>query len=77
MVAAALAELHASDPDEITRRLVDAVVRRALRPWQRKQDIQRALKSAMNRLPWDVQNNSEWASVKQRGLGRRRSAHGA
>ncbi len=64
-VTSALSVLHASDPEAITKRLVDAAVRKALRPWQRKQDVQHALKSAMNRLPWDVQNKPEWAGLKK------------
>lgn len=64
-VTAALSVLQADEPETITRPLVDAAVHRVLRPWQRKEDIQRALKSAMSRLPWDVQSKSEWARFKQ------------
>lgn len=48
-----------------TKRLVDAAVHRAIHPWQRKQDVQRALTSAMDLLPWDVQTKSSWAHVKE------------
>jgi hypothetical protein len=46
--------------------LVDAAVHRALRPWTRKQEIERALDAAINKLPWFVQNCREYASLKQR-----------
>jgi excisionase family DNA binding protein len=65
-VDSALSKLPSCEPDTITRPLVDAAVHRALRPWTRKQQIESALNSAMNRLPWDVRNNSECAPLKQR-----------
>jgi excisionase family DNA binding protein len=61
-----LSVLQPSQPDVITRRLVDAAVHRALRPWTRKQEIERALKAGMNRLAWDVRCGSEYVSLKQR-----------
>ena len=39
-VEAALSKLQADEPEAILRPLVDAAVRRALRPWQHKQDLQ-------------------------------------
>ena len=66
MVQEALSVLQPSQPEAITRRLVDAAVRRALGPWTRKQEIERALKAGMNSLPWDVQFGSEFAPLKQR-----------
>jgi hypothetical protein len=65
-VREALSVLQPSQPDAITRRLVDAAVRRALGPWTRKQEIERALKASMNSLAWDVQFGSEYAPLKQR-----------
>jgi hypothetical protein len=59
MVQEALSVLQPSQLEAITRRLVDAAVRRALRPWTRKQEIERALKASMNSLAWDVQFGSE------------------
>ena len=53
-------------PAELSRRLVDAAVRRALGPWTRKQEIERALKAGMNSLVWDVQFGCEYALLKQR-----------
>ena len=50
----------------ITQRLVDAAVHRALRPWTRKQEIERALQAGMNKLAWDVRYRSEYAPLKQR-----------
>src|ERR1035437_8097205 len=66
MVQEALSVLQPSQPEAITRRLVDAAVHRALGPWTRKQEIERALKAGMNRLAWDVQFGSEYAPLKQR-----------
>jgi hypothetical protein len=66
MVQEALSGLRPSQPEAITRRLVDAAVHRALGPWTRKQEIERALKAGMNRLAWNVQFGSEYASLKQR-----------
>jgi excisionase family DNA binding protein len=65
-VDAALSKLQSCEPDSITRPLVDAAVHRALRPWTRKQQIERTLNSAMNRLPLAVYNSSEYAPLKQR-----------
>jgi hypothetical protein len=66
MVQEALSGLGPSQPEAITRRLVDAAVHRALGPWNRKQAIERALKAGMNRLPGNVQCGSEYAGLKQR-----------
>ena len=63
----ALSVLQGDEADTITRRVVDAAVHRVLRPWQRRQNVQRAVKSAMSRLPWDVQSKLEWARAKQFG----------
>lgn len=65
-VDGALSKLQASQPDSITRALVDAAVRRALRPWTRKQELERAVRSAINKLPWAVRNLDEHAQLKQR-----------
>jgi hypothetical protein len=65
-VQEALALLQPSQPEAITRRLVDAAVHKALGPWTRKQEIERALQAGMNKLPWDVRRGSEYAQLKQR-----------
>jgi len=65
-VDAALSQLQSCELDSITRPLVDAAVHKALRPWRRKQQIESSLNSAMNRLPWDMRNSSEYAPLKQR-----------
>jgi excisionase family DNA binding protein len=62
----ALSVFQPSQPDAITRRLVDAAVHRALGPWTRKQEIERALMAGMSKLAWDVRFGSEHASLKQR-----------
>jgi excisionase family DNA binding protein len=59
----ALSELQPNQADQITRRLVDAAVQKALGPWQTQQDIKRALETALYRLPWDLRAD---ASTKQR-----------
>ena len=66
MVQEALSVLQPSQPEAITRRLVDAAVHRALKPWTRKQEIERALKGGMNSLAWDIQFGSEYKPLKQR-----------
>jgi hypothetical protein len=66
MVQEALSGLQPSQPEGITRRLVDAAVHRALGPWTRKQEIERALRAGMNKLAWDVRCGSGYAPLKQR-----------
>ena len=68
-VAEALTVLQPSQPEAITQRLVDAAVHRALGPWTRKQEVERALKAGMNMLAWDIQFRSEYAPLKQRAWG--------
>ena len=65
MVQEALSGLQPGQREDITRRLVDAAVHRALVPWNRKQEIERALQAGMNKLSWEVQHGSEWAGLKQ------------
>ena len=62
----ALSVLQPSQPAAITQRLVDAAVHRALGPWTRKQEMERALQAGMNKLPWNVRCGSEHAGSKQR-----------
>jgi hypothetical protein len=65
MVQEALSVLQPSQPAAITQRLVDAAVHRALGPWTRKQEMERALQAGMNTLPWNVRCGSEHAGSKQ------------
>jgi hypothetical protein len=65
-VQQALANLQHNQPEHITRRLVDAAVEKALRPWRRQQEIRQAIQSAIDELPWDVRYRSEYAALKQR-----------
>ena len=65
-VQQALSVLQPSQSDAITRRLVDAAVHKALGPWTRRQEFERALKAGMSRLAWDVRCSSEYAPLKQR-----------
>ncbi len=67
-VVATLSKLDTCEPNSIARPLVDAAVHRALRPWKRNQDIQSAIEKAWRKLPWDVKNRPEHASLKKRAL---------
>ncbi len=64
-VDAVLSRLHPGQLAAIVRPLVDAAVHQALRPWTRKQEIEKALRTAINKLPWDVRNSREYAPMKQ------------
>jgi excisionase family DNA binding protein len=65
-VQEALSVLQPSESEAITWRLVDAAVHKALAPWTRKHDMERALKAGMNNLAWDVQLRAEYGPLKQR-----------
>ncbi|HTW65866.1 MAG TPA: hypothetical protein VME17_14670 [Bryobacteraceae bacterium] len=67
-VDAVLSKLQTCEPDFITRPLLDAAVQRALRPWQRNQDIQSAIDAAWRKLPWAVKNCVGHASLKKRAV---------
>ena len=66
LVQEALSELQPSQPAAITQRLVDAAVHRAVGPWTRKQEMERALQAGMNKLSWNIRYGSEHAGLKQR-----------
>lgn len=62
-----LIDLSPSDPEEVTGPLIDAAVERALRPWRRSKEVERAVQEARNQLPlwirsWSSSNSppSEW-----------------
>jgi excisionase family DNA binding protein len=65
-VQQALAEIAPRQPATITTRLVTAAVEKALRPWRRKQEVDAAIETAMDKLDWDVRNGSSFAGLKQR-----------
>jgi hypothetical protein len=65
-VQEALSLLQPGQPQGVTQRLVDAAVHRALAPWTRKQEIERALAAGMDKLGWNVQHRSEYAPLKKR-----------
>jgi hypothetical protein len=67
-VEAVLSKLQTCEPNSITRPLVDAAVRRALRPWKRNQEIRSAIDAAVRKLPWEVKNRPEHASLKKRAI---------
>jgi hypothetical protein len=60
-----LAGLPTNQTAAITQRLVDAAVHRALGPWTRKKEMERALNCAINELPWDVREHSEFRPLRQ------------
>ncbi len=64
-VEAVLSKLPTFEPEAIARPLVDAAVERALQPWQQEQDIKSAIDTAVRKLPWDVRNRTEYASLMQ------------
>ena len=65
-VDATLSGVPTSQADAITKRLVDAAVHQAIRPWTRKQEIEQALNSAIDKLPWAVRNGREYVPLKLR-----------
>jgi hypothetical protein len=65
-VQQALLLLQSGQSQGVTQRLVDAAVHKALAPWNKKQEIDRALAAGMNKLGWNVQFRSEYAALKQR-----------
>lgn len=73
-VQQALSGLQMGQPAAITTRLVQAAVERALRPWKRKQEIERAVRAGMAKLAWEVRHGSDFAELKQRAW---RAAAGA
>jgi hypothetical protein len=64
-VREALSVLEPSQAETITQRIVDAAVHKAIAPWTRKQEVERALNAAMNGLPWDIRCRTEYAQLKQ------------
>jgi excisionase family DNA binding protein len=66
LVQETLSVLQPSQPAAITQHLVDAAVHRALGPWTRKQEMERALQAGMNKLSWNIRYGSEYAGLKQR-----------
>jgi excisionase family DNA binding protein len=65
-VQAVLSGAPTNQPESITRRLVDAAVRKALTPWNRREETTRALKASVDSLPWMIRNSSEHEELKQR-----------
>jgi len=65
-VQEALSLLQSGESQGVTQRVVDAAVHRALAPWTRKQEVERALTAGMDKLGWNVLHRSEYAPLKQR-----------
>ena len=65
-VRQALAGLDVQQRAAITKRMVTAAVEKALRPWRRKQDIERALEAGMSRLAWEARHGAGFTMLKQR-----------
>jgi hypothetical protein len=64
-VEQALSTLQPSQPESIVRRLIEAAVERALRPWRRRKEIQGAIERACAKLPWDITHGPEFRECKQ------------
>jgi hypothetical protein len=54
-----------NQPSPITKRIVAAAVEKALRPWTRKREIERAIESGMSRLAWEVRHGAAFAGLRQ------------
>lgn len=50
-VAEALRNTHFEEPDRVVRALVGAVIERSLKPWRRKQKIEKGVRDAIDSLP--------------------------
>lgn len=52
MVEETLSRLQPTQPDHIIRRLVDASVERAVAPWKRRKEMEKAIERGIDHLPW-------------------------
>lgn len=51
---------------DVTKRLVNAVVEKAVQPWRRRKETRQAIDDAMRSLPSDILYCSDWAKYKRR-----------
>jgi hypothetical protein len=59
-VADLLPKLNAQQPEQLTKRLIQAAIDKALQPWHRRKEIERVIEQARNQLPALVRS---WAST--------------
>jgi excisionase family DNA binding protein len=64
-VEKALSKLHPTHPDQITRRLIDAAVERALATWTKRKETERAVQTGCTRLPWAMVWSTDGAIRKR------------
>jgi hypothetical protein len=58
VVAALLPKLDAQQPEQFTKRLVQAAIEKALQPWRKRNEIEKIIEQARNQLPAHVRSSS-------------------
>jgi hypothetical protein len=64
MVQQTLDALQPWHSDRIVQQVIDGAIEKALAPWKRRQDEQRAVNRACDRLPFDLRCGAEFAEAK-------------
>ena len=59
-IEAVLATLHPDQPESTVQRIVDGAVEKALRPWKRVKEIEKAIERACDNLPFGMKYSNEW-----------------
>lgn len=54
VVAELLSKLDAQQPEQLTKRLIQAAIDKALQPWHRRKEIEKIIEEARNQLPAHV-----------------------
>jgi excisionase family DNA binding protein len=73
-VQAALDGLRLEESDSVVRRVVDAAIAKALAPWNRRMQIQKAVEEGRDTLPYDMKG---WWSPSEWDIRARRAANDA
>ncbi len=60
LVADLLPKLDAHQPEQLTKRLIQAAIDKALQPWHRRKEIEKIIEEARNQLPVQVRS---WSST--------------
>lgn len=55
-VAELIPKLEADQPEQLTKRLIQAAINKALQPWHRKKEIENVIEQARSQLPIEVRN---------------------
>jgi excisionase family DNA binding protein len=66
VVSGILGRLDLATDETTIKRLISAAIEKALVPWRRVQDRQKAIESAVNQLPFEVKYLPEFAALKSR-----------